>query len=148
MNRIEKCEILKQKGYSYNALTGKIYNRFGKEITRKTKGYININGGNNFKGFLKGHHYAWFYIYGNVDFKMLDHINRDKTDNRISNLRIVTNQENKFNTSAKGYIWHKKAKKWMSYIRLNGKSIYLGLFNTEDEARETYINAKQKLHII
>jgi hypothetical protein len=149
MTRLEKCEYLKNKGYTYNPDTGKIYGIRGKEITNKLNGYVNISFRiNDFKGFLLGHHYGWFMTYGNVDFEMLDHINQIKTDNRISNLRIVTNQENQFNTKAKGYCWHKHVKKWMSRIQLNGKLINLGYFTTEEEAREAYLNAKNKLHII
>ena len=37
MTRLEKCELLKSKGYTYNPETGKIFNRFGKELTAKNK---------------------------------------------------------------------------------------------------------------
>jgi hypothetical protein len=79
---------------------------------------------------------------------MLDHINQNRQDNRISNLRMVTNQQNSFNTNAKGYYWHKKNKKWRSKIHVNGKRIYLGYFNTEIEARQSYLEAKKIHHII
>jgi hypothetical protein len=61
----------------------------------------------------------------------------------------VTNQQNHFNeTKAKGYCWHKPAKKWMAYIRLNGKGKNLGYYDTEDEARQAYLDAKKIYHII
>ena len=41
----------------------------------------------------------------------------------------------------KGVSWHKKAKKWASFIRLDGKTIYLGLFMHKIEAAKTYNNA-------
>lgn len=79
----------------------------------------------------------------------VDHIDGNKLNNHISNLRMVTHQQNHFNrTTAKGYYWHKPAKKWMAYIKVNGKNKYLGLFNTEDEARESYLKEKKKLHVI
>jgi hypothetical protein len=140
--RLEKCELLKSKGYSYDPETGKILNRFGKEIKRKWHGYIRLYSG------LFGHHFAWYMTYGNVNFKMLDHINRDRCDNRICNLRIVNHQENQFNRNDKGYCWHKLRKKWMSSIKVNKQQIHLGYFNTEDEARNAYLIAKEKYHII
>jgi hypothetical protein len=148
MTRLERCEILKSKGYTYDPETGKIYGVFGKELKNKIQGYISISGGNNFKGNLLGHHYAYFMTYGHVDFDRLDHFNRIKTDNRISNLRILTNQQNSFNTNAKGYCWDKQYQKWRAYIMLNGKQIHLGRFNTEEEARQSYLKAKEKIHII
>jgi hypothetical protein len=150
MTRLEKCEILKSKGYTYDPDTGKIYNRFGKEITRKnTNGYISIEGNKMFNGLLYAHHYAYFMTYGNVDFEILDHINTDRTDNRISNLRIVNKQQNHFNRSnVKGFNFVKRTNKWKSTIKLNGKSIHLGYFNTEEEAKNAYIEAKKKYHII
>ncbi len=148
MTRLEKCEILKSKNYTYDPETGKIFGVYGKEYKTKLKGYICIHGSNNFKGNVKGHHFAYYMIYGHVNFEELDHINRIKTDNRISNLRILTNQQNSFNSNAKGYSWHKPNQKWVSRIVLNGKLIHLGYFNIEEEARQAYLEAKKKYHII
>ena len=86
--------------------------------------------------------------YNNLDFKMLDHKNQIKNDNRILNLRILTNQENLFNTNAKGYYWNKRDKKWQSQIMINGKNIYLGMYDTEEDSRKAYLNAKKIYHII
>jgi len=146
MTKLEKCELLKEKGYTYDKETGKIYGVRGTEITRKDGGYIVICGNKNFKGSLRGHHFAWYMTYGNVDFQQLDHINRVKDDNRICNLRVATHQQNQWNNDAKGYSWSKELKKWKARIKINHQEIYLGLFNTEEEARDAYIIAKEKLH--
>ena len=83
------------------------------------------------------------------DNMQVDHINGNRLDNRRCNLRIVTHQQNAFNrTSAKGYRWNKKDKKWVAYIGLNKKYIYLGNYNTEEEARQAYLKAKEELHKI
>lgn len=146
MTRLEKCELAKKKGFTYNSETGEIFGVRGNKITGKdNKGY-SVIGIANPRVILLSHHFAWYMTYGNVDFDLLDHINRNPSDNRICNLRIATHQENMRNTKRKGY--HKYRNKWRSTIYLNGKPIYLGLFNSEYEARESYINAKKKYHNI
>ena len=79
----------------------------------------------------------------------IDHIDGDKLNNNIENLRLVTNQENQWNrTKAKGYSRCKNSKKWRADIRLNCKNIYLGLFDKEVDAHNAYLDAKKKYHII
>ena len=78
----------------------------------------------------------------------IDHINHDRADNTDANLRVVTSQQNNFNTNAKGYCWDKQAKKWRAYIQADGNLEYLGLFVKEEDARAAYLEAKERLHII
>ena len=79
----------------------------------------------------------------------IDHIDGDKLNNNIENLRVVTNQQNCFNkTKAKGYSWSKKNKKWAAQIGFNNKVKNLGLFELEEDARQAYLDAKEKYHII
>ncbi len=89
------------------------------------------------------HRILWVYHYGFIPKdKQIDHIDHNGLNNRLSNLRIVTHQENgknvkmhKDNTSGvMGVYWHKQVNKWMAYIRINGKLIYLGLFVDKGEA--------------
>ena len=144
MTRLEKCELLKSKGYTYDPDTGKIYSVKGNEIIGKhTNGYIHISIKYYKKQYrLLGHHFAWYMIYGNVDFIELDHINRIRFDNRISNLRIVNRLENQQNKNGKGYYWCNDKNKWRSQITINKKKKHLGYFNTEEEAQNAYIEAK------
>ncbi len=71
---------------------------------------------------------------------VIDHINRDKGDNRRENLRIVNsnlNARNRDSTeNAKRVTWNKGCKKWQGQYQLNGRSYYVGLFPTENEAFE------------
>ncbi len=92
---------------------------------------------------------AQAYLENYSDNLQVDHINGDRLNNYISNLRMVTSQQNQWNkTKAKGFCWNKNAKKWQAQIKINNKIKYLGYFNTEAEARESYLKAKEIYHII
>jgi len=80
------------------------------------------------------------------DGKQVDHINGNKLDNRKCNLRICTNQQNTFNSSAhknstsklKGVSWYKSGSKWRAQISINQKRTHIGYFKTEQEAFDAY----------
>ena len=79
----------------------------------------------------------------------IDHIDGNKLNNSLNNLRVVNQQQNQWNrTCAKGFYWNKCNKNWKAQIQLNGKTIYLGLYNSESEARNAYITAKLIYHKI
>jgi hypothetical protein len=147
MTREERCLYLIDKGYTYNSQTGEVKNPQGKVLKSKdTKNYLMIS--HPITKQLFQHQFGWFYTYGEIS-KYLDHINGIKDDNRICNLRSVTIQQNGFNRpTSKGYSWDKQSNKWRSRIKLNGKLINLGYYQTEEEARQTYLNAKKIYHII
>jgi len=155
MTRYERFEYLRDKGWTYNPETGEIFTSKGNVCNNtNVAGYIqcmvNIyDKGKKVKSYnLYGHHFAWFWVNGNVEINQIDHINQDKSDNRISNLRNVNDQKNKFNLKAKGYYFNKAAKKYHSQIQINYKVKFLGHYDTPEEARQAYLNAKQKYHVI
>jgi len=78
--------------------------------------------------------------------QVIDHKNRDTLDNCVSNLRLVSHQENMWNTKAKGY--YKYRNKYVAKIYVNGKYIYLGLYDTTEEASNAYQQAKLIHHVI
>ena len=90
----------------------------------------------------KAHRLAWLYVYGEWPEDQLDHINRNRSDNRISNLRDVTQKQNHQNRSKSsnntsghtGVVWHKQRSKWQAKIMHNKKDISLGLFTNIEEA--------------
>jgi hypothetical protein len=92
------------------------------------------------------HNQDWDIDYEPCD-NPIDHIDRDRGNNHISNLRLGTpslNQQNRSNT--KGYYWNKQKQKYKAYININDKVIHLGYFKTEEEARQAYLDAKKLYH--
>jgi len=95
------------------------------------------------------HRLIWIMHNGDIpECLFIDHIDGDKTNNRIENLRVVTRQENGFNTKAKGYAWNKQIQKYTAQIHVNGKKKHLGIFDLEEDAHQAYQVAKKKYHII
>ena len=102
------------------------------------------------------HRLAWLYVHGVFPENDIDHINGIRDDNRIVNLREATRGENLQNqknarrnnksTGLLGAYFNKKDNYYFSMIGINGKSIYLGSFNTPEEAHAAYLNAKRELH--
>lgn len=88
------------------------------------------------------HRIVWMWVFGRWPENQIDHINRDKCDNRIVNLRDVTQQQNlqnqaiqKNNTSGHlGVSWYKKRQKWQVHITVNSKQKYLGTFESIEDA--------------
>tara|TARA_R110000751_G_scaffold207745_1_gene311540 strand:+ start:198 stop:683 length:486 start_codon:yes stop_codon:yes gene_type:complete len=91
-------------------------------------------------------------LMGEPEDLVVDHINRDPLDNRRENLRIVSRQENQMNLSMKktnksgitGVSWHKDANKWRADIAYKYKHIYLGYFDTLEEARKAREDAEEE----
>jgi len=86
------------------------------------------------------HRFVWATVHGKVP-KELDHINGDKADNRIANLRPATRQMQTTNKPARGF----RGKRGRCYARIkrHGVQCSLGGFKTEAEATDAYRNAKE-----
>ena len=97
------------------------------------------------------HRLAWLYEYGRFPNKDIDHINHDKSDNRISNLREVnhiTNMKNqKIRSTNKsgftGVSWDKNLKKWRAMITVNRTNMHLGCFTDKNDAIEARLHANR-----
>jgi hypothetical protein len=79
---------------------------------------------------------------------VVDHINENPLDNRLSNLRIVTHRNNlsrRKRDLPTGVSWNKRTKKYRAYIQIDGKQIHLGYFSTPEEASEAYQKALQEI---
>jgi hypothetical protein len=133
----------------YDAQTGKIFWRTGtpcyapgREIGSGTSGgyrQVVIN-----RCVIRAHRVAWALHYGHWPELQIDHINRDRTDNRIANLRLATNGQNARNRTAqsnnkcglKGVSRHKG--RWRATIFANGKQRNIGYFDDPHEAHAAY----------
>lgn len=129
---------------------GQIQKYKGKILSPRlsNRGYFQINLSENNKTKLFSIHRLVMYAFVGSSDLLVDHIDRNPENNKLENLRYVTNQENSFNKGAKGYSYRKNNNKWVSCLRVNGESIYLGVFDTELEAKNTYLESKLKHHII
>lgn len=113
-----------------------------------SEGYIRVQ----FKGkryFM--HKVAFYWTYGYLP-DQVDHINRNTSDNRISNLRAATQAQNSCNKGARGkskyrgVYWHNKNRKWVTSLRKEGVSHYVGCFECEIEAAKAYNEKAKELH--
>lgn len=92
------------------------------------------------------HRLVWLLHYGSVPAQ-LDHIDGDKTNNRIENLRPVTNQENSQNRrDCVGASWQQVTQCWQVGIQHAGRKIYVGRYSCLLDARAAYIRMKRHLH--
>lgn len=129
------CRGGKSKGVNVGAKTKKGYVRAG------------IDGVS-----IMGHRLAWLYMYGAFPFGQIDHINHVRDDNRISNLRAVSNIDNhknkalsKRNTSgATGVCWYKPLNKWHAQIMVKFKQVHLGYFSDKKDAVNSRKAAEKK----
>ena len=117
--------------------------RIGSEAGHKRKrgGYIYIK--IKEKGYF-AHQLAWFYVYG-YWARIIDHKDRNPSNNALSNLREATvsqnalNSVNRTNTSGyRGVTWNKRAKKWQAQARLNNRYHYLGVFESSEDASSAF----------
>ena len=126
-----------------------------------SKGYkAGIRAGTKINGYIscsvdksnyQAHRLAWLYVYGEFPDTYLDHINGDRGDNRISNLRTVTMQGNNKNlgrqkrnvSGTTGVTWDKSRKSWTAHIVVDYKTINLGRFKDLTDA----VKAREEANI-
>ena len=107
--------------------------------------YLNIRLGRGKRKKLLVHRLTGlFFIPNGKNLEMVDHIDGNPLNNKIENLRWVSTSENNHNRkAAKGYYWHKRKKKWVAQINIDGKTKHLGYFDKESDARTAYESASQ-----
>ena len=112
----------------------------GKPVTTvNAYGYLQVSLN---KERVLAHRVAWLIHHGAWPFGEIDHVNGNKLDNRLENLRDVTSSENHKNmpkasnntSGALGVSWRKDLGKWSAYIKAGGGKKHLGHFSCFDEA--------------
>ncbi len=125
--------------------------------TKRPAGSIGVNGRRAIK--IGGRRYycnrlAWLFVYGRWPHDQIDHINGDRLDDRIANLREATPQQNNYNVGItsrnrsghKGVHWNSRYRKWQADIRVAGKKRFLGRFDDIETATAAYERAATDLH--
>lgn len=146
--RNDANEIIEHDDYAEMIL----YNNKGEEVARTLIDLEYVDVVNDYKWRLNYHGYVVNDKVGKLhrflmnpgEDLVIDHINRNRLDNRICNLRACTLQENNMNKSIQcnntsgiqGVSWDKNRNKWLVHITVNRKQIHLGYFNTIEEAAE------------
>lgn len=133
------------RGHFYATSCGKVYKvstgEEANEITRLRE-YKAIH----YKGrYYVKHRLIWALINGPF-YSHLDHINGDRSDNSLKNLRLCCQGLNTANAAIRsdnrtgyiGVIWHKATNKWQAQTMFKGKRIHIGLFLSKDEAALAY----------
>lgn len=143
----------------YDPITGRFH--WLQRVSQRSKagdeaGYDTVFGYRGFR--IKGkqyraHRLAWLLAHGELPSSEIDHINGDRKDNRLCNLRLATRQQQQFNrktpknntSGAKGVCWDRIAKKWRALITRNGRNHFLGHFVQIEDAKAAYENAAARL---
>jgi hypothetical protein len=115
-------------------------------ITRKGYRYIGVGG-----YLYRANRLAWAYVHGSLPKGQIDHIDGNRLNNSINNIRDVsaeTNQRNRKSgnknstSSLLGVSYHKQTRKWRAQLSITTTK-HLGLFDSEQEAHSAYIEAKE-----
>jgi hypothetical protein len=99
--------------------------------------------------YQRGHQLAWLYMTGEWPPSEIDHKDRDRSNNRWSNLRLATTSQNQANTGLqirntsgiKGVNWAPRHKAWKARISVNGRRLFLGMFKSKEAAAAAYQEA-------
>lgn len=119
-----------------------------------TDGYVRVGIKTEKSRLFSAHRIIWIMVFGEDPEHEIDHVNRIKHDNRLSNLRLATRSNNAQNTSVnknntsgvRGVSWHKGQQEWRVKIRLHGKRYDLSSFDSLDEAAAAYQKAALDMH--
>lgn len=102
---------------------------------------------------MRAHRVAWFKTYGYWPKFEVDHINGNRSDNRIANLREATRRQNGRNcakpvtnkSGVKGVCWDANRNKWLAQIKFNGRPVHIGRFSLISDAEKAYTATSRSL---
>ena len=160
MSDVELTQDRLKSLFSYDADTGHFtrikasgprgdVGKFAGWIGGSGRVYIKIDGKS-----YQAHRLAWLYTYGQFPATDIDHKNLNPQDNRLSNLRIATRSQNQANREKlttnkcgfKGVNFHKASNKFVAQISFQGKKLYLGGYDTPEQASLIYQQNAANLH--
>lgn len=104
---------------------------------------------------FKAHRLAWWFVHGEMPIGEMDHVNRERADNRIANLRVATRRQNCWNSGGrrtktgdgpKGVSFDKTRGKYLVRITIDGKLRNIGRFDTVERASEAYREAARRAY--
>ena len=158
INSLPPLALLREL-FSYDAKTGLLIWRKASGTARAGREagwlhesgyvYVGIQGRS-----YKAHRVIWYLYYGKQPKELLDHIDRNPTNNRIKNLRECTHAQNQQNkrtyannqSGVKGVNWYPRYNKWRVRIQHMGKPILVGMYSDFDAACAARLQAQKKLH--
>jgi hypothetical protein len=139
----------------YNPITGMVTWKISERKRRAGKAVGTLNAGGYLVCSIDGslfyvHRIAWALATGSIDCELqIDHINGNRSDNRLGNLRLCDNAQNNWNKPGKtfkGAYLDKRDGRWDAKIRVRGREIHLGRFSTPELAHMAYCKAAAELH--
>lgn len=100
------------------------------------------------------HRVIWAIVHGRWPENDIDHINGNREDNRLANLREATRSQNNMNSGRRadnisgyrGVHFNKQQGKWQARVHVNKKSVHLGFFKTPEAAHAAYCEAAKKYY--
>lgn len=138
----------------YNPETGELHWKHWRPGVRKDMsagclrddGYIQLIIGHRT---YRAHRLAWMYVHGRWPDGDIDHVNMNRSDNRLANLREASRSQNVANSRArannptglKGVSFCKRKGKFRSQIKIKGRQKFLGHFNSAEDAHAAYVKA-------
>lgn len=96
--------------------------------------------------FYLAHRLAWLHVHGSWPDGQIDHVDRNRTNNRIANLREATASEQMQNRVRKAAGYERRGSRYVARIQHENQQIRLGSFATADEAHAAYLDARARLH--
>jgi hypothetical protein len=145
-------EILLTRNYQYIPETGEVIGPRGKPLKLQKRGNYLTFGlqigtyKKKFTRMIAVHQFAFFYTEREWPSISIDHINRDPHDNRWCNLRKATVRQQQLNRNAKGFTVRTRRYKKPRY-EVNCDHKYIGVFDTEIEARLAYKKALEAVKV-
>lgn len=143
----------------YDPETGQFTNR----ITRNPRALVGQRAGDPTgtgywrvqinKSRYQAHRLVWLWAYGQFPDRQIDHINGDRSDNRLANLRLATNKENHENvklradsaTGVRGVHLHTRGNRYIAQVCHNGVGKHIGSFRSLEDAQAAVRKARDSV---